>query len=84
MTNKTALSQFVSACVAEQMSYRAACDEFRRAWLEEALKRNGKNQCALAEEMGVHRNTLGRMITSLRVQIPDGKRRHHAQQRNFL
>ena len=72
---KTPLAQFVAACVDNHIPYREAVEEFRRAWLVEALRRNGNNQCAVAQEIGVHRNTIGRTIKSLHVQIPDGKRK---------
>lgn len=73
------IAQFVASCLERRLSYRDACEEFRRLWIEEALRRAGKNQCALADEIGVHRNTLSRMIRSLHVQIPEGKKkmRHH-------
>jgi DNA-binding NtrC family response regulator len=73
--NESPLTQFVVSCVENHMPYREACNEFRRAWLHEALKRNGNNRCALAEEIGVHRNTVSRFIQSLHVQIPEGKRK---------
>ena len=77
--NDTPLSQFVARCVADRVPYRVAVDKFRRVWFEEALRRNGNNQCAAAEETGIHRNTLSRNLKSLHVQIPDGKKRvrHH-------
>jgi len=78
--NQSPLSQFVVACVENHVPYQEACNEFRRAWLYEDLKRNGNNQCALAEEIGVHRNTISRFLRSLQVHIPEGKKRmrHHA------
>ncbi len=78
--NNTPLSQFVSRCVADRVPYRVAVDEFRRVWFEEALRRNGNNQCAAAEETGIHRNTLVRIVGELQainLVVPMGKTSKH-------
>jgi DNA-binding NtrC family response regulator len=70
---------------ASGITYDEAVREFRRRYIQEVLARHKGNQCKTARELGVHRNTLSRMMAELEmdpVQIKLGlkrpARREHA------
>jgi DNA-binding NtrC family response regulator len=56
------------------MSYAVAVRNFRIAWLASELDISGCNQSAAAEAMGVHRNTLNRMMHDVGLKIAPGSK----------
>lgn len=64
------------------ISYAEALRQFKRRYLLEILAQHKGNQCKAAEELGIHRNTLSRLLSELdmdgaqiRVGIRNGMRR---------
>ena len=58
--------------------YSEAVREFKKRFLLTVLQENQGNQCKAARQLGMHRNTLSRTITELKVdvrQVRDGARR---------
>lgn len=47
------------------ISYDEAVRQFKRRFLIEVLARHRWNQCKAAKELGMHRNTLGRLVAEL-------------------
>lgn len=52
------------------ISLANALRDFEREWMEEELKMAHGNQCALAERLGVHRNTVARRMRELDIEKP--------------
>lgn len=58
--------------------YSEAVREFKKRFLLTVLAEHHGNQCKAARELGMHRNTLSRTITELKVDVRslrDGARR---------
>ncbi len=58
--------------------YSEAVREFKKRFILTVLQENHGNQCKAARELGMHRNTLSRTITELKVDVRalrDGIRR---------
>ena len=58
--------------------YSEAVCEFKKRFILTVLEENKGNQCRAARELGMHRNTLSRTITELRIdmrQVRDGAKR---------
>ncbi len=58
--------------------YSEAVREFKKRFILTVLEENKGNQCRAARELGMHRNTLSRTITELKIdvrQLRDGVRR---------
>ncbi len=49
------------------ITYAEAVREFRRRFVLQVLLANRGNQCKAAEELGVHRNTMRRMLDGLEI-----------------
>lgn len=49
--------------------YSEAVREFKKRFIMAVLEENHGNQCKAARELGMHRNTLSRTITELRVDL---------------
>ncbi len=49
--------------------YSEAVREFKRRFILSVLQANHGNQCKAARELGMHRNTLSRTISELRLDI---------------
>ena len=49
------------------ITYAEAVREFRKRFLLEVLAAHRGNQCKAAADLGVHRNTLSRMIAELAI-----------------
>jgi Fis family transcriptional regulator, factor for inversion stimulation protein len=64
---KRELDQLVAQMYAGGITYAEAVREFRKRFLLEVLARHRGNQCRAAEDLGVHRNTLSRMIAELEI-----------------
>ena len=75
---KRELDSLVVQMYASGITYDEAVREFRRRYIQEVLASHKGNQCKAARELGVHRNTLSRMMTELGldpVQIKLGLKR---------
>ncbi|HEX4037444.1 MAG TPA: helix-turn-helix domain-containing protein [Acidobacteriaceae bacterium] len=75
---KRELDNLVSQMHAGGITYDEAVREFKRRFIVEVLSGHRGNQCKAAKELGVHRNTLSRILTELDidpVQIRNGARR---------
>lgn len=58
--------------------YSEAVREFKKRFIFSVLQENHGNQCKAARELGMHRNTLSRTISELKLDIRtlrDGSRR---------
>ncbi|MGC1785002.1 MAG: helix-turn-helix domain-containing protein [Acidobacteriaceae bacterium] len=62
---KRELDNLVVQMYASGITYEEAIREFRRRYIQEVLARNKGNQCKAARELGVHRNTLSRIMADL-------------------
>lgn len=62
---KRELDNLVMQMRAGGITYDEAVREFRRRFLIEVLASHRGNQCKAAKELGVHRNTLSRMLAEL-------------------
>ena len=49
--------------------YSEAVREFKKRFIVAVLDENHGNQCKAARELGMHRNTLSRTITELKVDL---------------
>lgn len=81
---KRELDSLVSQMYASGVSYTDAVREFKRRYLLEVLARHRGNQCKAAEELGMHRNTLSRTLTELKLdssEIRAGLKRPVASER---
>ncbi len=75
---KRELDSLVSQMHAGGITYDEAVREFKRRFIVEVLASHRGNQCKAAKELGVHRNTLSRILTELEIdpaQIRSGLRR---------
>ena len=58
--------------------YSEAIRQFKKRYILEVLAHHKGNQCKAAEELGMHRNTLSRTISELKIdvrQLRDGVKR---------
>ena len=58
--------------------YSEALREFKKRFILTVLQENKGNQCRAARQLGMHRNTLSRTITELKIdvrQLRDGSKR---------
>ena len=58
--------------------YAEAVREFKKRFILAVLQENRGNQCKAARQLGMHRNTLSRTITELKIdirQLRDGVKR---------
>ena len=58
--------------------YADAIRQFKKRYILEVLAHHKGNQCKAAEELGMHRNTLSRTISELKIdmrQLRDGVKR---------
>ncbi len=51
------------------LSYEEAVAEFRKCFIEHALKETGGHQVNAAQHLGIHRNSLARIISELQVDV---------------
>ena len=54
---------------AQDWNLDAVTEEVEREYLNTLLKRLGNNQCAVAANLGMHRNTLNRRLKKLKIEI---------------
>jgi len=75
---KRELDNLVVQMYASGITYEEAVREFRRRYIQEVLGHSKGNQCKAARELGMHRNTLSRILADLEldpVQIKLGLKR---------
>ena len=74
---KDQLEALVMQMYKSNILYSEAVREFKKRFILTVLEENKGNQCRAARALGMHRNTLSRTITELRIdvrQLRDGKR----------
>lgn len=49
--------------------YSEAVREFKKRFIVTVLQENNGNQCKAARQLGMHRNTLSRTITELKLDV---------------
>ncbi len=88
---KRELHSLVTQMHSAGISYTDALRQFKRRYLLEVLAHHKGNQCKAAEELGMHRNTLSRILAELdmdtaqiRIGIRNGLRRPPASERPRL
>ncbi len=88
-TVKRELQSLVTQMHSSGVSYSDALRQFKRRYLLEVLAHHKGNQCKAAEELGMHRNTLSRLLnelemdsTQIRNGIRAGMRRPPVSERN--
>ncbi len=64
---KRELDTLVAQMYAGGITYDEAVREFKKRFLLEVLAHCRGNQCKAAKDLGVHRNTLSRMIAELEI-----------------
>ena len=66
--------------------YSEAVREFKKRFIITVLQENRGNQCKAARELGMHRNTLGRTMQELKIDVRslrDGAKRPPRSARPF-
>ncbi len=84
---KRELDNLVVQMYASGITYEEAVREFRRRYIQEVLGHNKGNQCKAARQLGVHRNTLSRIMADLELdpaQIKLGLKRPPRSERPML
>lgn len=84
---KRELDNLVVQMYASGITYEEAVREFRRRYIQEVLSHNKGNQCKAARQLGVHRNTLSRIMADLQLdptQIKLGLKRPARSERPVL
>ena len=64
---KRELDSLVAQMYAGGITYDEAVREFKKRFLLEVLAHHRGNQCKAAKDLGVHRNTLSRMVAELEI-----------------
>ena len=75
---KDQLEALVQQMYKSNILYSEAVREFKRRFIATVLQENKGNQCRAARQLGMHRNTLSRTISELRLdvrQVRDGAKR---------
>jgi len=75
---KDQLEALITQMYKSGILYSEAVREFKKKFIYTVLQENHGNQCKAARELGMHRNTLSRTITELKVDVRtlrDGARR---------
>jgi len=75
---KDQLEALVMQMYKSNILYSEAVREFKKRFILTVLQENKGNQCRAARELGMHRNTLSRTITELKIdvrQLRDGVKR---------
>lgn len=66
---KDQLETLVHQMYASGILYSEAVREFKKRFLLTVLQENQGNQCRAARQLGMHRNTLSRTISELKLDI---------------
>ncbi len=75
---KDQLEALIMQMYKSNILYSEAVREFKKKFILTVLQENKGNQCRAARELGMHRNTLSRTLTELKIdahQLRDGTRR---------
>lgn len=75
---KDQLEALVLQMYKSNILYSEAVREFKKRFILTVLQENNGNQCRAARSLGMHRNTLSRTITELKIdmrQLRNGARR---------
>ena len=75
---KDQLEALVQQMYKSNILYSEAVREFKRRFIATVLEENKGNQCRAARQLGMHRNTLSRTVSELRIdvrQFRDGGKR---------
>lgn len=83
---KDQLESLVSQMYGSGILYSEAVREFKKRFIMNVLEQNKGNQCKAARELGMHRNTLSRTISELKLdvrQFRDGGRRPVRSEKSF-
>ncbi len=84
---KRELDNLVTQMHTGGITYEEAVREFKRRFILEVLSSNRGNQCKAAKELGVHRNTLSRILNELKIdpaQVRTGLRRPPQRERGIF
>jgi len=84
---KRELDNLVTQMHAGGITYDEAVREFKRRFILEVLSSHRGNQCKAASELGVHRNTLSRILAELKIdpaQVRTGLRRPPQRERGLI
>ena len=66
---KDQLEALVSQMYKSGILYSEAVREFKKRYILAVLQENNGNQCKAARELGMHRNTLSRTISDLKLDM---------------
>ena len=74
---KETLDALIAEMVDGGILFEEACSEFERRFIQRVLAQTGGNRSHAAQALGIHRNTLSRKMTELRVapQKPPANRK---------
>jgi Fis family transcriptional regulator len=84
---KRELDNLVTQMRAGGITFDEAVREFKRRFLLDVLAHHRGNQCRAAKELGVHRNTLSRMLAELQIDpamVRSGARRPPRSERRSM
>jgi len=68
---KRELDSLVTQMHSTGIRYEDAVRHFKRQYLVEVLMAHRGNQCKAAEELGMHRNTLSRIMAELDLEVAE-------------
>jgi Fis family transcriptional regulator, factor for inversion stimulation protein len=66
---KDQLEALVQQMYKSNILYSEAVREFKRRFITTVLEENKGNQCRAARELGMHRNTLSRTVSELKIDV---------------
>jgi len=66
---KDQLEALVMQMYKSNILYSEAVREFKKRFIVTVLQENQGNQCRAARQLGMHRNTLSRTITDLKIDV---------------
>ena len=75
---KDQLEALIMQMYKSNILYAEALREFKKKFILTVLEENKGNQCRAARELGMHRNTLSRTLSELKIdvrQLRDGTKR---------
>jgi DNA-binding NtrC family response regulator len=75
---KERLEALIDEMTERGIFYSEAVREFRKIFIGRVLEQNGGNQVRAAQKLGMHRNTLGRTLSELQIELPGSVRKRPA------
>jgi DNA-binding NtrC family response regulator len=66
---KDQLEALVQQMYKSNILYSEAVREFKKRFIATVLEENRGNQCRAARQLGMHRNTLSRTVTELKIDV---------------